>query len=62
MNRKYRICRDCGREWNVSRIEPGDKIYICPPCDRVRRLKEREKNEELFRAGTPRTGDRSRPQ
>lgn len=54
---KYRICRDCGQKWNVSRIDPGDKVYICPPCDKVRRLKERSKNDALYRGGTPRTGN-----
>lgn len=28
----YRICRRCGRRWNVSCIDPGEKIYICPIC------------------------------
>lgn len=36
---KYRICRDCGQKWNVSRIEPGEKVYVCPPCERKRRFK-----------------------
>lgn len=30
----YRTCRRCRRDWNVSRIEPGDKVYICPKCER----------------------------
>jgi len=49
----YRRCRDCGRDWNVSRLDPGGKIYICPPCERVRKLKERrETNEQAaYRTG-----------
>lgn len=27
-----RICKSCKLEWNVSRIEPGGKHYICPTC------------------------------
>lgn len=33
----YRICRDCRQEWNVSRIDPGWKVYICPVCERKRK-------------------------
>lgn len=29
----FRRCRKCGADWNVSCIEPGGKIYICPWCD-----------------------------
>ena len=36
---KYRICRDCGQKWNVSRIEPGEKVYVCPLCEWKRRFK-----------------------
>lgn len=37
---KYRICRKCGLQWNVSAIDPGDKIYICPRCERKRERRE----------------------
>lgn len=37
---KYRICRVCGLLWNVSAIDPGDKIYICPRCERKRERRE----------------------
>lgn len=36
--RVYRICRRCGKEWNVSRLDPGEKVYICPVCDYRARL------------------------
>ena len=26
----FRRCRKCGADWNVSCIEPGGKVYICP--------------------------------
>lgn len=29
----YRFCRKCGEKWNVSCLDPGPKIYICPKCD-----------------------------
>lgn len=33
----YRVCRRCGERWNVSALEKGEKIYLCPYC----RAKER---------------------
>lgn len=33
----YRICRDCRKDWNVSRLDPGGKVYICPVCERKRK-------------------------
>ena len=36
-NPVHRICRKCGLSWNVSSIDPGDKVYIYPPCDRKSR-------------------------
>lgn len=30
---KYRLCRKCGQRWNVSALEPGGRVYICPVCD-----------------------------
>ena len=38
-----RICRKCGETWNVSAIEPGDKVYICPWCDYKIKQEERAK-------------------
>lgn len=32
MKRVYRICCKCQQEWNVSRLEPGEKKYVCPIC------------------------------
>ena len=29
---KYRICRKCGKEWNVSVKNKSGKHYICPKC------------------------------
>ena len=29
---KYRLCRVCGEEWNVSVKEPSNRAYICPKC------------------------------
>ncbi len=37
----HRICRKCGERWNVSSIEPGEKVYICPWCDY--KIKQAEK-------------------
>ena len=34
-----RKCHCCNLEWNVSRIEPGGKTYICPVCEFKRRKK-----------------------
>lgn len=36
-----RICKSCKLDWNVSRIEPGGKQYICPICELRERLKAR---------------------
>lgn len=33
----YRICCGCRRPWNVSILEPGDKIYYCPQCEARRK-------------------------
>lgn len=40
VNPVYRVCRKCGREWNVSRLDPGEKNYICPTCEFKERLKK----------------------
>lgn len=47
MGRIYRKCRRCGLEWNVSRIDPGEKTYICPTCDYKARLIARQKKKEV---------------
>ena len=36
-----RICRECKKEWNVSRVDPGEKHYVCPTCEFKVRLKAR---------------------
>jgi len=36
----YRSCRRCGKDWNVSRLDPGPKVYICPICEWRERLKQ----------------------
>lgn len=41
---KYRLCRKCDKEWNVSR-DQNEKVYICPQC--AGREKKREKANEL---------------
>lgn len=33
MDRVYRVCRRCGEKWNVSAVDPGEKVYICPWCE-----------------------------
>lgn len=35
----YRRCRICGKEWNVSCLDPGGKVYVCPTCEYKERLK-----------------------
>lgn len=42
MKHVYRICHECGREWNVSRLDPGEKKYICPTCVWKQKIKQRE--------------------
>lgn len=29
---KYRICKVCGKQWNVSELAKNSKLYICPLC------------------------------
>ena len=38
---KYRICRKCDYEYNVSKYDNWGKIYICPKC--------RRKSDESYR-------------
>lgn len=40
-----RKCWKCREEWNVSCIVPFDKYdqYICPDCEKTKKLKERLK-------------------
>ena len=45
----YRTCRRCGKEWNVSRLEPGPKAYVCPICDYRERLRARQPAGEEVR-------------
>lgn len=35
----YRICKECGTEWNVS-VHNKDRVYFCPRC----RMKGGNKN------------------
>ena len=28
----YRVCRQCGEEWNVAVTDKGGKVYLCPLC------------------------------
>lgn len=35
----HRTCRRCGKVWNVSCIDPGPKVYICPVCEYREKLK-----------------------
>lgn len=37
-----RKCRECGLDWNVSRINPGGKVYICPTCERKAKIKRKD--------------------
>lgn len=30
----YRLFRRCKQRWNVSALEPGEKVYLCPRCER----------------------------
>ena len=48
INPLKRVCRKCGNEWNVSRLEPGEKNYICPTCEFKAKLKaksEKRRNQ-----------------
>lgn len=47
--RLYRICRTCGEKWNVSRIYPGDKRYVCPWCE----YRARQAERRYWYAGKP---------
>lgn len=38
----YRDCARCGKDWNVSRIDPGPDPYICPVCDLREKLKQKK--------------------
>lgn len=49
MTTVYRICRKCGKEWNVSRKDPGDKTYICHTCEYKQRLQNRPKENKKAR-------------
>lgn len=33
-----RKCHYCNLDWNVSRLDPGSKKYVCPVCERKRRV------------------------
>lgn len=38
---KYRICRKCDYEYNVSKYDNWGKIYLCPKCRKRRKDNER---------------------
>ncbi|MBQ6358939.1 MAG: hypothetical protein IJI97_08350 [Clostridia bacterium] len=42
----YRVCRRCGKDWNVSRLDPGPKAYVCPICEVRERLRARQPGGE----------------
>ena len=42
MRSVYRICHVCGREWNVSRLDPGGKKYVCPTCSLKEKIIKKE--------------------
>lgn len=33
-NYRYRICKKCGKKWNVSVQRQSVKDYICPICEK----------------------------
>ena len=39
---KYRICRKCGYEYNVSKFDDHGKIYYCQWCEPKIRRKSNE--------------------
>lgn len=41
---KYRICRKCGYEYNVSKYDNWGKIYLCPECEKRRKSDEHKSN------------------
>lgn len=47
-----RKCHTCGLEWNVSRLEPGGKKYICPTCEWKQKIKQRQNAKEDKHNGT----------
>ena len=44
---KYRICRVCGKQWNVSVLSENTKHYICPRCSWKTYCKRGEKNGKI---------------
>lgn len=43
---RFRLCRSCGRKWNVSVKNDAGKKYICPQCEK---RKNAHKNSERGR-------------
>ena len=39
---RYRKCRKCGLEWNVS-IKDNDRVYICPVCFYKKRKEDKKR-------------------
>lgn len=57
----YRVCRRCGKDWNVSRLDPGPKAYVCPICDFRERLRARQPGGEEVRHDQRKTVDLRAP-
>lgn len=36
-DKRYRICADCGKTYNVSVLAQNEKKYICPHCEYKKR-------------------------
>lgn len=49
----YRICRKCRQTWNVLKIDPGDRAYLCPRCDKQTRESEKARNENVSKKVNP---------
>lgn len=47
-----RKCHYCKLDWNVSSLDPGGKVYICPRCWRKRQMRAhaRAADEDLRNA------------
>ena len=44
---KYRICRKCDYEYNVSIFDTSGRIYICPKCEKKRRKNNDYQQEKI---------------
>ena len=48
---KYRSCRKCKNEYNVSRFDESGRIYICPKCEKKERMKKNARVMEINSRG-----------